>query len=144
MGIKIPADIVTFEDSAGNVISNDPRYHALKTLEDSGISFADSQPETLAAKAAEKAQAGVENTSSAKSGPENYEDVKGKDLGKLAKDREIEIKGLKASQVRAALMAQDADKAAQAEVNKANQTDEDEEMEDEEEDENSSNGSSNE
>jgi len=115
-------DYVVFEDSQGNEISNDPRWRAARTLKNSGVDV-DAQAaelEELRAfkRAHEVAQAPNEFTGTADvEEPEDsddddaenpYADVKGAELAKLAKERGIDIKGLKAGDVRDALAAQDA------------------------------------
>jgi hypothetical protein len=115
-------DYVVFEDSQGNEISNDPRWRAARTLKNSGVDV-DAQAaelEELRAfkRAHEVAQAPNEFTGTADvEEPEDsddddaenpYAEVKGAELAKLAKERGIDIKGLKAGDVRDALAAQDA------------------------------------
>jgi len=115
-------EYVVFEDSQGNEISNDPRWRAARTLKNSGVDV-DAQAaelEELRAfkRAHEVAQAPNEFTGTADvEEPEDsddddaenpYAEVKGAELAKLAKERGIDIKGLKAGDVRDALAAQDA------------------------------------
>jgi len=123
--IKMPDDVVIFQDSNGNEISNDPRFHAIKTLENSGVSFENSQPEQLAQAAT---NSGVEKAE----GPKDYKALDAKALKAEAKERGIETKGMtRVSELRDALAADDAEKAAQVEVENANST-EDEELEEDE------------
>lgn len=78
--------IVYFEDSQGNVFSNDPRWLARKTLNDLGVED--------------------NNTDFDMPGP--YDNLSGAELKALAKEREISTKGFrKASQYREALEAWD-------------------------------------
>jgi len=111
-------EIVTFLDANGNEISNDPRWHAKRILAESGVdaggSSADVQTQiaekdkeiealraALAAKETEEALEDDEEPTG------DYSDIKGADLAKLAKERGIDVKGKKAGQVRAELIAQD-------------------------------------
>lgn len=151
--VNLPDDLVTFEDSEGNIISNDPRFHALKTLGIdvesalAGISFNQSQPEEAAERTAAasgvvaeapkkvkpKAAKPVEPTAEPEEEAEeeepadDYSSVKGKELVTLAHSRGVETKGRNAGDVRADLVALDL----------AN-LDEDEEIEDEDTDEDDS------
>lgn len=78
-------DIVFFENSAGEKVSNDPRWHAQKTL----------------------ASYGVEGKQDFDM-PGEYDDLSGAELKALAKERGISAKGFrKASQYREALEAWD-------------------------------------
>ena len=116
-------DYVVFEDSSGNVISNDPRWHAERTLKQGGVDVNSLQDENaeLRRQLAELQAAQVaDNSAEATGGLEEeddndeaapYADVKGADLGKLARERGIDTKGKKAGEVRAELAAQDAAKA---------------------------------
>jgi len=126
--------IVTFEDSAGNTISNDPRFHAMKTLEAAGISFTTPKPQPKVAKTAkpvanplptppiiaspevteeetsdEDADLEEDNDEVTEEEVEDYSGLKGKELTALAKQRGVDIIGLTtAGEVRAALIAADA------------------------------------
>jgi hypothetical protein len=123
-------DYVLFEDSVGNVVSNDPRWKAAQTLKASGVDVDQvsrdaAELEELRAfkRAHEVAQAPNEFTGTADvEEPEDdedddaenpYADVKGKDLSALARERGIEVvKGMRAGDVRQALAAQDLGKAS--------------------------------
>lgn len=110
-------DIVTFLDSKGREISNDPRWHARKTLKSEGVDvdqleakIAELTAQLQAQNAAAAASEGVEDEDADEDSP--YADVKGKDLSALAKERGISLKNddgstKKANDVRAELAAQD-------------------------------------
>lgn len=89
---------VVFENSLGEQISNDPVFLAQRTLE----------------------AAGLQNNRFAPFGgdepmPGPYDDLNGKELKKLAEDREVDISGLRTvGEVRKALEADDVAKAAAA------------------------------
>jgi hypothetical protein len=120
-------EIVVFEDSQGNEVSNDPRWHARRILgiqQENGIDPRDAELEELRAfKAAhDVAQAPNSITDEGVEDPDEdgapdqenpYVDVKGADLSALAKERGIEVvKGMKAGDVRNALAAQDLGRAS--------------------------------
>lgn len=120
--INIPDDLVVFEDPDGNIVSNDPRYRALQTLGLlDGVSFGESQPKDANKRMA--AAAGVpedndeeidDDDDDESDDVETYEDIKGKELATLAKERGVELKtedgGKKtAGAIRAELIAQDAE-----------------------------------
>ena len=96
---------VTFLDADGNEISNDPRWHAEKVLQASGVNV-----EAMQAKIAEL-QAKVDaanNTDITDDGDDESEDdlakLKGPELKALAKERGVDISGMtKVSEVREAL-----------------------------------------
>lgn len=109
--------IVVFELPDGTEVSNDPRWHARRTLAAEGVDvdamqakIAELQAQIEAANAAKDED--IEDTDEDAAG--DYADVKGKDLVNLAKERNIELtvegKKLTAGQVREALRAQDAAK----------------------------------
>lgn len=119
-------DIVVFQNSLGEEISNDPRWHAKRVLAAQGGVDVDAMQARIAELEAQLAaklpvQSGqVGGVASADNeSPEDedeptgdYSEVKGAELGKLAKDRGINLKhedgtNLKAGEVRAALIAQD-------------------------------------
>ena len=111
---------VIFEDSAGNIISNDPIYLAQKTLEAAGVSFENSQPNELAdaAKQAAKTEETPAETveeSLDDDGNRDYDELDGKGLMSLASERGVDITGLKkVAQVREALIADDTAKRTAA------------------------------
>lgn len=83
---KIDNDIVTFLNSAGETVSNDPRWLARQTLESYGVG-----------QKAEDFDV-----------PGEYDDLEGPELKALAKERGISTKGFRrASQFREALEAWD-------------------------------------
>lgn len=95
---------VTFLDSEGNEISNDPVWLARRTLAQHGV-------EDITETSTEKASAEAEATSTSddESIAEDYSKFDGKQLKELAKERDISIKGLKTvGEVRQALIAADA------------------------------------
>lgn len=93
-------EYVVFENSLGEEISNDPRWQAEKTLADAGVEVRSG------------AQRPADHDDYI---PTAYDSVTGTDLGKLAKSRGIEIKGRKAGEIRADLVALDeAEEAAAA------------------------------
>lgn len=122
-------DYVVFEDSAGNEVSNDPRWKAEKLLgiqKEQGVDALQAELEELREfkRAHDVAQAPNQLTGE---GPDEeepddtdapdaenpYASVTGKDLTSLARDRGITIvKGMKAGDVRNALAAQDLGKAS--------------------------------
>lgn len=129
--ITIPDDLVVFEDSEGNLISNDPRFHALQQLGvdmSQGVSFDQSQPaeaEERTAKVANstpqpKTAPAVTSPHTDDDGNRTYKELEGKDLVAFAKERGVETKGLKAREVRQLLIDQD------------NESEEDEEEDDDE------------
>lgn len=131
--VTVPDDLVVFEDSKGNKISNDPRFHALIAL---GI-----DPTAKTSSASEKPAATPKATAEG-TGPEvddegnrTYGELKGKDLASFAKERGVEIKGLNAKEVRAALVEQDSEEESEEESEEDEDELEDEESEDEEENE---------
>lgn len=114
-------DIVVFQNSLGEEISNDPRWHAMKTLRDAGISFDQSQPEArqaaFRAAAADDADLGDDEETEPdvdENGARTYKELDGPALKKLATERGVDIKGLKkVGEVRDALRAADAAGSAQ-------------------------------
>ncbi len=126
-------EIVTFEDAQGNVISNDPRWRAMKELgllnEDGSVPKAAAKAATKSApkKAAEKPAATPEpeaeeeaedddedlsddETEEVEESEEtpDYKDLDGKALKTLAKERGVDTTGFtKASQFRNALIEND-------------------------------------
>lgn len=118
-------DIVTFQNSLGETISNDPRWYARKTLAADGVDVDTLQAENEALRAQLAAlsaaqpgavgqviDAGDDEEDDENDGTGPYDSVTGPALGKLAKERGIELKHedgtkLKAGEVRAALVAQD-------------------------------------
>jgi hypothetical protein len=110
---------VVFLDSAGNEISNDPVWHAQKTLRDRGISFDASQPETMQRAPQDTAAASDEDDLDVPEAPpepavdddgnRTYKELSGAELKSLANNRGVDTKGLtKVGQVRNALMEADA------------------------------------
>ena len=96
---------VTFEDSEGNVISNDPVWLAKQTLKQYGVE--EQSTEASAPAASETTQ--TASTSDDESMVEDYAKFDGAALKKLAKERNVDIKGLKTvGEVRQALIAADA------------------------------------
>lgn len=127
---------VVFLDADGNEISNDPLWHAQKVMRDRGIPFGASQP-TEAEVQTDELSGGNGQSGNPATPPQGqvneqtqsddddeleqdddtptYADVKGKDLTELAKSRGVELTpGIKAGEVRAALIEQDKAAAAKA------------------------------
>lgn len=115
---------VTFLDAEGNEISNDPVWHARNTLASAGVDESsldsssvelqaeiDSKDAEIAAlKAALEAKDSLDADEDNKDDGDDYDKLGGKELQALAKDRNVDIKGLrKVSEVRNAL--READKA---------------------------------
>lgn len=119
-------DYVTFEDSEGNEISNDPRWKARKVLEAAGetpqsvdtseyeAKIAELQAQLEAAQAAQGVEEDEDlgNDDEDEDQPRDYKELTGKALGSYAKERGISLKtedgeALKAAEVREALIAQD-------------------------------------
>lgn len=107
---------VTFLSADGEEISNDPVWHAKKTLEQAGQPFAGSQPEEQQARLRQIAAADDDNlgddddTEEAKddAGNRTYAELDAKGVKKEATDRGVDIKGLKkVGEVREALIAAD-------------------------------------
>lgn len=101
-------DIVTFLNSAGEEISNDPRWHAQKTLEAAGMnqpavsSALVEENEALRAKIAEleAAAAGgvddeIEDDEHEDETEDQFQKMSGKELQAYAKENKLDIKGLK-------------------------------------------------
>lgn len=111
--------IVVFLDSEGNEISNDPRWHAMKTLREAGISFDQSQPEERQAAFRAAAEDGDSLDDDEPSDPEvdedgirTYKELDGKALKAVAGSRGVDISGLKkVGEVREALRAADREAA---------------------------------
>lgn len=112
---------VVFLDSAGNEISNDPVWHAQKTLRAAGVSFENSQPDAQARlleqqnaatdddDAELEAEAAEPEQDVDESGARTYKELKGADLKSLANSRGVDITGAKTvGDVRKALIAADA------------------------------------
>lgn len=102
-------DIVVFEDSQGNEISNDPKWHAKHLL---GVEHSDGE---LAAKDAEiealKAKIAALEAADESEGeePRDYAELDQKELKALAAERDIDIAGLKTvGELRQALVNADA------------------------------------
>lgn len=118
---------VTFENSLGETISNDPYFLAQRTMEQYAALPAEQQG-MHAPKGAgsDDSDEDIDNGDTPSEKP--YADLKGPALKALAADRGVDISGLtKVGEVRAALVADDeakakaeADAAAQAEVDAAN------------------------
>lgn len=111
---------VVFLDADGNEISNDPVWHARNTLAAAGVdeSTVDNSnlqaeidakdAEIEALKAALAAQETLDEDENGKDDGDNYDKLDGKGLKALAKERNVDIKGMtKVSQVREALRAAD-------------------------------------
>lgn len=116
---------VVFEDSQGNVISNDPVFLAQRTLRAAGITLEDQSPKTQSATtSSDDSSESIEETSEEdrdESGARTYKELKGGDLKAYANERGVDITGMKTvGEVREALRKADADEAAAAEVNAAN------------------------
>ena len=109
-------DIVTFLNSAGEEVSNDPRWLAKRNLANSGTDVDALQAENEALKARLAAlesgdtSDGVDEDKDTKEDGDDYDKMDGKALKALAAERGVDIKGMtKVSEVRAAL--READKA---------------------------------
>lgn len=119
-------DIVTFQNSLGETISNDPRWHARQTLSrQEGVDVDALQAELEELRAFKAANlpnqpgavgsvvtSGNDEEDDETDGEGPYDSVKGAELGNLAKERGIKLthedgSKLKAGEVRAALVAQD-------------------------------------
>ena len=109
-------DIVTFLNSAGEEVSNDPRWLAKKNLANSGTDVDALQAENEALKArlaaletgATDDSAGVDEDEAQKDDGDDYDKLDGKALKALAGERGVDIKGMtKVSEVRAALREAD-------------------------------------
>lgn len=126
-----PGEVV-FLDSEGNEISNDPVWHAKRTIEARGgaVTFADSQPEALAAElkkqAADDDALGDDDESGKdqdldEAGHRTYKELDAKALKAEADAREIDRSGFtKVGELRAALIEADNTARAEAEVEAAN------------------------
>lgn len=113
--------VITFLSADGEEISNDPVWHARKTLALYGQPFNGSQPEEQGARLKRIAANDDDNlgedddTEEAKDddGNRTYAELDAKAVKKEAVDRGVDIKGLtKVGQVRAALIAADSDQRA--------------------------------
>lgn len=120
-------EYVVFQDSAGNEVSNDPRWRAEKLLgiqKEQGVDAMQAELEELRAFKAAHEVAAAPNEFMGTADVEEpddsddidadnpYASVTGKDLSNLAKERGIQIvKGMKAGDVRDALKAQDVENA---------------------------------
>ena len=115
---------VVFLDSAGNEISNDPVWHAQKTLRAAGVSFENSQPDAQARQleaqnaATEDDDEDLESEASEPEpavdadGKRTYKELKAPELKSLANTRGVDIAGAKTvGDVRKALIAADAAEA---------------------------------
>jgi len=101
-------DYVVFENSQGEEISNDPRWRAEKTLREAGVEV--------------NAQRPVGDPDDMEVDTSDYAGMKAAQLVKIAKERGVDIKGLKkVGEVRAAL-----EKADEAEAQQAAGDDDDE------------------
>lgn len=104
---------VVFLDADGNEISNDPVWHARNTLaaagvDESTVDNSNLQAEIEALKAALAAQETLDEDENGKDDGDDYDKLDGKGLKALAKERNVDIKGMtKVSQVREALRAAD-------------------------------------
>jgi sRNA-binding protein len=112
---------VVFLDAAGSEISNDPVWHAQKTLRSAGVSFDNSQPDAQARRLeqanattpddddeleAEDAEPEVQVDDD---GNRTYKELKAAELKSLANSRGVDIKGAKTvGDVRKALVGADA------------------------------------
>lgn len=108
---------VTFLNSKGEVISNDPVYLAQQTLAAANISMGSNSGDDR-----DDSEDLLDETP-------DYTHLKGKDLGQYARERGVDIKGLKAGEVRQALMDLDAEEATDSSEDET----EDDEAEDEDE-----------
>lgn len=119
-------DIVVFQNSAGEEISNDPRWHAKRVLEANGgtdpntekddiIAQLQAQLEEMQAKGLAPKGAGDDDEIETEAeqdldeaGHRTYKELQAKELADLVKTREITIEGKKtAGAARAALIADD-------------------------------------
>jgi hypothetical protein len=113
---------VTFTNSLGEVISNDPVFRAQQVLEQAGLGQTEA-PTPKAAKAVSTPPAApvtptdeddedLENDDSTEEAIADYKELDGKAAKALAAERGVDITGFtKVQQVRDALMAADAAKA---------------------------------
>ena len=116
---------VVFLDSAGNEISNDPVWHAQKTLRAAGVSFEQSQPDAQA-RLLEQQNAATDDDDEdlPESEPEaqldddgkrTYKELKSPELKSLAASRGVDITSAKTvGDVRKALIAADTAAAGDA------------------------------
>lgn len=118
---------VVFLDSVGNEISNDPVWHAQKTLRAAGVSFENSQPDAQA-RLLEQQNATADDDDELEtadtepevdtddSGARTYKELKGADLKSLASTRGVDITGARTvGDVRKALIGADAEAASSTE-----------------------------
>lgn len=130
---KNKSDMVTFLNSAGEEVSNDPRWHAQRTLEAAGLDNSneveelhdelnaktealldkDVQIEELLRQLAEaKASKGVEEEDETDTTEDQFSTMNGTELQTFAKENNISIAGLKkVKEVREAIRAAVAAKA---------------------------------
>lgn len=100
---------VVFLNSLGEEISNDPIFHAQKTLEAAGIAVGNT---------ADDDDDQLQKDSDT---PPTYEGISGKDLKQLAAEKGVDLTGLTTvGELRAALVQSDAEKAAADELARAN------------------------
>jgi hypothetical protein len=102
-------DIVTFLNSAGEEISNDPRWHAKRTLEAAGIQSPAVSSALVAENAALQARIAELEAAAASHGvdedidddddedetEDQFRKMSGKELQAFAKENDLDIKGLK-------------------------------------------------
>lgn len=107
------SDIVTFLDSRGRVISNDPRFHLRKMQEQEEARLANLQQQEVEAtgeqpseEADEAAEEEPTEDDEDKAQGDDLDELRGKELKALAAEEGVDITGLtKVSQVREAIRA---------------------------------------
>jgi len=110
------SDIVTFLDSRGRVISNDPRFHLRKMQEQEEARLANLQQQEVEATEESEEQPSEEADEAAEEEPteddedkaqgDDLDELRGKELKALAAEEGVDITGLtKVSQVREAIRA---------------------------------------
>lgn len=118
MAETVESEVVTFEDSQGNEISNDPRWLAKQTLTEAGEDVDALKARIAELEAAQRLaepprdftepEPTLEDEEGAADEPDEYDSMSGAELKALAAEREVDIKGLtKVGQVRDALRAAD-------------------------------------
>lgn len=109
---------VVFENSLGEIISNDPVFLARQTLEAAGMTIQQAVQQAPESRPDDSEEnLGDDNTET----PEDYKGFKGPELKKLAELKGVDISSFtKVGEVRAALVQADLDAKAAAEIDAAN------------------------